>query len=129
MPLHWTITPEDRLVVASATGSITLDDMEAYFADVARAGAMPYAKIFDLTFFDGTTLREVSAAAARMVEYAGTSAVGPLAIVADTELREEVGRLFSSRARLDRPVGIFRDQAAAREWIRAGAGRDEPSAA
>lgn len=71
----------------------------------------------------------MSAAAARMVEYAKTAPVGPLAIVTDSELHEEVGRVFSSKARLDRPVGIFRDQAAALAWIKAGAGRNEPSAA
>ncbi|HYC63428.1 MAG TPA: STAS/SEC14 domain-containing protein [Reyranellaceae bacterium] len=129
MPLQWTIAHEDRLVVAVATGTITLADMEAYFADLARSGALPYGKIFDITFFDGSTVREVGAAAARMVEYGQSGPVGPLAIVASGELGEEIGRLFSSKARLNRPVGIFADQAAARAWVQAGAGRNEPSVA
>jgi len=41
MPLQWTISHEDRLVLAVATGSISLADMEGYFADVAHSGAMP----------------------------------------------------------------------------------------
>jgi len=129
MPLQWTISHDERLVVAVATGTVELADMEAYYADMARSGALPYAKIFDISFFDGSGGREVSAAAARMAEYGKSGPVGPLAIVATSQIGEEIGRFFSSKARLDRPVGIFRDQQAARAWIAEGAGRNEPSVA
>jgi hypothetical protein len=129
MPLQWTITHEESLVVAIASGALSLEEMDAYYADLARSGALPYAKIFDLSILEDSSLRLVSAAAARMVEYAGEGPVGPLAIVARSEFGEEIGRLFSSKARLNRPVGIFADQAAARAWVEAGAGENQSSVA
>jgi hypothetical protein len=127
MPLKWSISHEDRRVMVSVIGSVGRADLEPYLAELAHTGAIAYAKIIDLTFLDETTLEALNAAAARMNEYAKTMPVGPLAFVADSDLREEVGRAFLAKAQLNRPTGIFRDQDQALAWLRTIAVGNEPS--
>ena len=44
MPVHWTISHSQRLVVAVAKEPVTVADMEQYFAGVTDGG-VAYAKI------------------------------------------------------------------------------------
>jgi hypothetical protein len=46
MPVHWTISHPERLVVAVTKGDVSSSDIEQYFAGVTADGAMAYAKIF-----------------------------------------------------------------------------------
>lgn len=48
MPIDWTIDHNKRLIEATASGSMSGEEMRKYLDDVARAGGMPHAKIFDL---------------------------------------------------------------------------------
>ena len=52
MPIRWTISHEERLVVATTEGVVTLKDVEAYLDALVVADAMPYAKLFDASDID-----------------------------------------------------------------------------
>src|SRR5204862_4183984 len=66
MPLHWTVSHEQELVHAIATGELNTDDLQAYLGAVIAAQAMPYGKIFDMS--KATSL----AGASRLSEVADT---------------------------------------------------------
>ena len=57
MPLKWSISHEDRLVLASAEGEASMADLEEYMSAVVAAGAMPYRKLFDTTYVAPGVLR------------------------------------------------------------------------
>ena len=49
MPVHWTVSHPQRLVVAVTKDEVTVADIEQYFAGVTADGAMAYRKIFEIT--------------------------------------------------------------------------------
>ena len=49
MPVHWTISHPQRLVIAVTKDEVTVPDIEKYFAGVTADGAMAYRKIFEIT--------------------------------------------------------------------------------
>lgn len=118
MPLTWTISHPNRLVIAVGKEEVSLLDMQAYLDGVVVSDAMSYRKIFDLT--NGVlTLNdsEMMALAARIRAYATTSKMGPLAVVASTPKAYDQARTYTALASADRPLQIFRDLHAARKWL------------
>ncbi len=61
MPLHWTVSHPQRLVIAIAKGEVKADEVEEYLADVLARGVAIYRKMFDVTQtdteFDESVLR------------------------------------------------------------------------
>jgi hypothetical protein len=122
MPIHWTISQPDRLVVVVCEGSVTRADIEAYLDDVVVAGALPYRKIFEArnALFDlGDD--DMMALGARIQAYAGSNAtsgtMGPLALVAANRQQYGQARLYEVLAETRRPLKIFRDSKKARQWL------------
>ena len=120
MPLHWTIDHERRLVLVTAVGALRADEIQAYLDDLVRAGAMPYAKLFDIS-------KATSFLKADHIEELGTwlrdymnapmAAVGPLAIVAASPELFVQAEFFSDVASGHRPIRVFRDVESARRWL------------
>ena len=50
MPIALSISHEEKLVVGIAEGEIDREDIDSYLDAVIAANAMPYRKLFDLTF-------------------------------------------------------------------------------
>jgi hypothetical protein len=118
MPLHWTISHPNRLVVAVAKETVTLDDIRNYLDEVVVEGTMGYRKIFDMTHGDPQLSDDdMMQLGARIRAYASTGRMGPLAIVASTDEAYERARLFSTLASVDRPLKIFRELHTARKWL------------
>jgi hypothetical protein len=118
MPVHWTISHPQRLVVAVAKEQVTVSDIEQYFAGVTAAGAMAYAKIFEITHTPMSLSEEnLKALGQRVMLYAQHGQVGPLAIVAATDESYAQARTFASAAIARRPLQIFREMHAARQWL------------
>jgi hypothetical protein len=118
MPLTWTISNPNRLVIAVGKETVSLLDMQAYLDGVVIADAMSYRKIFDLT--NGVlTLNddEMMALGARIRAYASTGKMGPLAVVASTPKAYDQARTYTALASANRPLQIFRDLHAARKWL------------
>lgn len=118
MPVQWTISHADRLVVAVAKEQVTVADIERYFAGVTAGGAMGYRKIFEITHTpEALSDENLRTLGARVVLYAQHGQVGPLAIVAASDISFEQARTFAAAATARRPLAIFRELHLARQWL------------
>ena len=118
MPVHWTISHPQRLVIAVTKDEVTVPDIEKYFAGVTADGAMAYRKIFEITHTPAALSDEnVKALGQRVVFYAQHGQVGPLAIVAATDESYTKARVFAESATISRPLAIFREMHEARHWL------------
>ncbi len=118
MPVHWTISHPTRLVVAVTKGEVSSSDIEKYFAGVTADGAMAYAKIFEITHTPLALSDEnLKSLGQRVLFYAQHGQVGPLAIVAASDESYAQASTFAAAAKVDRPLMIFRELHAARQWI------------
>jgi hypothetical protein len=118
MPVKWSISHEDRIVLASAEGEASIEDLEQYLTAMAAAGGLPYRKLFDTTYIAPGTLRlaELRAFSRKVLALAKDGPIGPIAIVVGSELEQELAELFG-RTDAGRPLAIFSNVAAAREWL------------
>jgi len=118
MPVHWTISHANRLVVAVTKDEVGPADIERYFAGVTAEDAMSYRKIFEITHtplaLNADNLRTLGQ---RVVDYAQHGQVGPVAIVAASDESYEQARIFAQAANVSRPLQIFRELHAARRWL------------
>jgi hypothetical protein len=118
MPVEWTISQPHRLVIAVARGEVRLPDIENYLDGVTVANALPYRKIFDTS---NATLMlgdaDMMLLGARIQAYLKIDRLGPLAIVAVTDRSYQQALLFETLAVGERPVKIFRELHAARQWL------------
>ncbi len=118
MAIHLTVSHEQRLVIATASGEAQPEDMSNYLAEVEAMGAMPYRKIFDMRYASiDFGLAEIKAAGSKIRAYAQSSTIGPLAIVATSELAQEVAGTFAQYATAGRPFQIFLEVAEAKAWL------------
>jgi hypothetical protein len=118
MPVHWTVSHPQRLVVAVAKDEVTVSDIEQYFAGVTADGGMAYRKIFEITHTPLTLSEEnLRALGQRVTFYAQHGQIGPLAIVAASEESFAQAQIFAATAQVSRPLQIFRELHAARQWL------------
>jgi hypothetical protein len=118
MPVHWTISHANRLVVAVAKDEVTVSDIEKYFAGMTADGAMAYRKIFEITHTPMALSEEnLRALGERVVLYAQHGQIGPVAIVAASDESFNQARIFAAAATARRPLAIFRELHAARHWL------------
>jgi len=118
MPVHWTISHPTRLVVAVTKGDVTASDIEKYFAGVTADGAMAYAKIFEITHTPQALSEDnLRTLGQRVVFYAEHGQIGPVAIVAASDESYEKAAIFAAAATVRRPLMIFRELNAARQWL------------
>jgi hypothetical protein len=118
MPVHWTVSHPQRLVVAVAKGDVTVADIEQYFAGVNSEGGMSYRKIFEMTHTPKALSEEnLRALGQRVLFYAQHGQIGPVAIVAASDESYAQARIFADAAPVSRPLQIFRELHAARQWL------------
>lgn len=118
MPVHWTVSHPARLVVAVTKGDVTPADIERYFAGITADGAMAYAKIFEITHTPMALSDEnLKALGERVIYYAQHGQIGPVAIVAASDESFAQAKVFAAAAQVKRPLAIFRELHAAREWL------------
>jgi hypothetical protein len=118
MPVHWTVSHPQRLVVAVAKDDVTVADIEQYFAGVTAEGGMSYRKIFEITHTPNALSEEnLKALGQRVMFYAQHGQIGPVAIVAASDESYAKARLFADAAKVSRPLQIFRELHAARQWL------------
>ena len=118
MPVQWTISQPHRLVIAVASKELRLADIEEYLDGITVANALPFRKIFDTSKATMTlTDADMMSIAARIRAYLKVDTLGPLAIVAVTDRAYRQAKLFEVLAEGDRPVKIFRELHAARQWL------------
>ena len=118
MPVQWTISHPQRLVVAVAKEPVTVADIEQYFAGVTADGGMAYAKIFEITQTPMALSEEnLQTLGQRVMFYAEHGQIGPLAIVAASDESYAQAQIFAKAAVARRPLQIFRELHTARRWL------------
>jgi hypothetical protein len=122
MPLKWTISHPDRMVVMRAEGDISLAEAEEYLDALVVADAMPYAKLVDcttmVTHIDDDEMMRLGA---RMRAYASVMKGGPLVFVVTSPELHDYVRRYINLAAADRPVKIVETVEQARVWLKAQA--------
>jgi hypothetical protein len=110
MPVHWTVSHPQRLVVAVTKDKVTVADIEQYFAGVTADGAMAYRKIFEITHTPMALSEEnLKALGQRVVFYAQHGQIS------DASFAQ--AQTFASASPARRPLAIFRELHAARQWL------------
>lgn len=119
MPIQWTVSHPERLVIATVSGEAHREDFDRYLAEVNDAGAMPYRKILNLTFAPlAVRAADIRALGRSVYDYALMAGrLGPFAIVVDADSTHDASAMFGETARVDRPFAIFRTLAQARAWL------------
>jgi hypothetical protein len=117
MPLSWTISHPQRLVIAVARNEVAPHEFDAYIEAMQPVGR--YRKMFVVsgmsTVFDTALLQSVGRA---VREHAARESIGPIAIVADNEAAYASAMIYADTVRgLERPIRIFREQHEARRWL------------
>ena len=95
-----------------------MSDIEQYFAGVNSEGGMPYRKIFEITETPMALSEEnLTALGQRVMFYAEHGQIGPVAIVAASDESFAQAQTFARAATARRPLQIFRELHAARQWL------------
>jgi hypothetical protein len=118
MPIRWTLSRTENLVVAKVSGEAGRADFERYLAEVAKADGMPCRKILDMTFAPlALSASDVKALGKIVSDYAKSGRIGAFAIVVDADATREASAIFGETAQVDRPFAIFDKMAEARTWL------------
>jgi hypothetical protein len=120
MPMRWTISHDERLVMVIADGPVTLLEVEGYFDAVVVAGAQPYAKLLDASGMDAQLSdADVMAIGARMSAYVNDQKwpAGPAAFVVTSRTNREFVKRFINLAAAPRQAKIFQTVDEARRWL------------
>jgi hypothetical protein len=119
MTLAWVIDHRTRMVVATGASILRLEDFEAALDELARPATLSYRKLVDLTHCSSALgTADMLDLNARIRGYSSMSApLGALAIVASSDENYRQARMFKALDGTDRPIGVFRDTAAARDWL------------
>ena len=117
MPLSWTISHPQRLVIAVARDEVAPHEFGTYLEAMQPVGG--YAKMFVVsgmsTVFDTALLQSVGQA---VRDHAARETLGPFAVVADNEAAYALAMVYADAVRgLPRPIRIFREQHEARRWL------------
>jgi len=118
MSITWTVSHPLRLVTATGKGEVTATDILFYVDGIRQAKAVPYRKLLDLT---GVVIpmpqADIRSIGMRFASEAGKNPLGPSAVVVGSEAFAKLAKVFDAAAQLKRPMRIFRDRHAAREWL------------
>jgi hypothetical protein len=120
MPLIWRIDHEARRVDVTVDGAMLAADVRDYLAQIADAGAMPYAKLFDASKATGImSIDELRSLGSMVRQFAvqGRAATGPLAIVVGHSGLQLQAAHYADAAGSNRPLQIFRNRAEAERWL------------
>ncbi len=117
MPLSWTISHPQRLVIAVARDAVAPHEFGAYLEAVQPVGG--YRKMFVVsgmsTVFDTALMQSVGRA---VRDHAAREPIGPIAIVADNAAAQASAMVYADSVRgLERPIRIFRELHEARRWL------------
>lgn len=118
--MRWTISHDERLVMVTAEGPVTLPEIEAYFDAVVVAGAQAHAKLFDASSMEvRLSDADMMAIGARMSVYVKDQkwSGGPAAFVVTSRSTREFVKRFINVAASPRQAKIFHALDKARRWL------------
>jgi len=121
MPVIWAALHSTRLVTITFNGVIARKDMDDYTDGVLTPATLSYRKLVDLTQASLTlTVEDIAALTERVREHSRAGMLGAVAIAVGPDEQKRYGLLFDSvSAAADRPLKVFCDLQAARDWLEA----------
>lgn len=120
MSLQWKVSHLDHMVICVSEGVVTLKDFQEYLAALKREKALSFPKIFIATHGkSGMSDGDRSKLAVLLTEFLEMDGLGPFAVVAGSQRNDDMATVFKSLATVRRPMRLFPDIHAAREWLSA----------
>jgi hypothetical protein len=118
MPVHVTLLPSLRLVIAEAKGLCTRADVQRYFSDVRDAGAGAFGKLFDISHAKmEVTERDIADFVQATKDNIQSGHAGPIAFVVGDEAGRALVLPFLDIPGIERFGAIFEDRQEARRWL------------
>ena len=118
MPVIWNVSHSTREVVISVTGAVLLKEMKECADGIMIPATRSYRKLVDMVEGRLALSREDIAALAEHVrERSQSGPMGAVAIAVGSNESAQQIRLFDSLSVAERPLEIFRELQAAREWL------------
>lgn len=136
MPLDYRIDHESRIVIVTATGTLTDEDFFASQREIwSRADVVGFDEVFDLGGVEGLVLasgdrvRALADQASSLADVPGTPS--RLAIVAPQDFAYGLARMYATyrtlNPRAERTVQVFRSMQAALDWLRVSGPQAPPA--
>jgi hypothetical protein len=120
MPVTWTISDEERLVVAVLSDSTTAQEILDLLGSIIERNAMPFSKIVDASaarhWIAHAELSPITATV-RLYSQMKLGPIGPLAIVTGNSASVVRAEEFVRETQASRPVHLFSRFDEARSWI------------
>ncbi len=119
MAIYVSVYHLDKVIIGKTEGEVTLADVEGYLADIVKAKAVPYRKIFDAT--SGTSVlspEDVETLRVKLADFMRKhSDVGPFAVVTGGNREGRMANICQTASTLERPMRVFSDIHSARRWL------------
>jgi len=117
VPLSWILHHERKLVEVKGTGRLRQRDIADYLTSMMKAGAAPYAALFDISAAEVELSSAELSTFGQQVQMPGSEGAGPIAIVVSSEAEHELADHFARHARGGRACRLFADVGEARAWL------------
>jgi hypothetical protein len=117
MGLEWAIFHERKLVVILIRSEVTPQDLLAMSTAFIAEGAVPYRKLVDARFAPLTINITVIGRLSQLAAVTPEVRRGPVAFVANSDVADEMIRIFDHKLSIDRPLHLFRDIDSAMGWL------------
>ena len=119
MPVLWAVVHSSRIVTITFRGVICRQDIDDCADGIMTPATLSYRKLVDLS--QGALAlspQDIAALAEHAREYGRSGVMGALAIVARPDEHGPQALLFEALSvAVDRPMKVFRDLQAARDWL------------
>ena len=117
MPIEVTLNAMDRMIVAVASGTLTLEDLVELRQELVKADRLAYRKIVEInTVTTSLDEKAMSGFATFLRRDTTTTPCGPLAIVT-TSADAGLAHMFAHLTAGKRPAQVFRSIHEARRWL------------
>lgn len=117
MPVEVTTNAMDRMIVAVASGDLTLEDLVELRQELVKADRLSYRKIVEVsTVTTALDEKALSGFATFLLRDKATTPCGPLAIVT-TSADAGLAHMFAHLTADKRPARVFRSIHEARRWL------------
>ena len=117
MPIEVTLNAMDRMIVAVASGTLTLEDLVELRQELVKADRLAYRKIVEInTVLTNLDEKAMSGFATFLLRDTATAPCGPLAIVT-TSADAGLAHMFAHLTADKRPAQVFRSIHEARRWL------------
>lgn len=118
MPLRWTISPLEHIVVCIFEGLVTTDEILDYLAAIESAGAFHYRKILDMTRVECSLPDgEIMWLAAHARSLGSPGVPGPMAVVTGASRNDRAVTNIRTITPIGRKLRTFPNIHEARQWL------------